>query len=136
MGRILAIDYGTKRTGLAVTDPLKIIAGPLAAVHTSELLPFLNDYLKKESVELIVVGEPVPDEGAESKVEKEIVGFLRKFAVAHPNIPIHREDERFTTHEALQTIRQAGAGKKLKKDKSLADTVSAVIILQQYMGHR
>jgi putative Holliday junction resolvase len=136
MGRILAIDYGTKRTGLAVTDPLKIIAGPLAAVHTSELLPFLNDYLTKESVELIVVGEPVPDEGAESKVEKEIVGFLRKFAVAHPNIPVQREDERFTTREALQTIRQAGAGKKLKKDKSLADTVSAVIILQQYMGHR
>ncbi len=136
MGRIIAVDYGTKRTGLAVTDPLKIIAGPLAAVHTSELLPFLNDYLKKESVELIVVGEPVPDEGAESKVEKEIVGFLRKFAVAHPNIPIRREDERFTTREALQTIRQAGAGKKLKKDKSLADTVSAVIILQQYMGHR
>lgn len=136
MGRILAIDYGTKRTGLAVSDPLKIIAGPLATVHTSELFTFLDNYLKNENVEIVVVGEPVPDHGTVSKVENEIKGFLRKFNEKYPHITVHREDERMSTHEALKSIRMAGAGKKLKKDKGLADTVSAVIILQQYMGHR
>ncbi len=136
MGRILAIDYGTKRTGIAVTDPLQIIAGPLTTVHTSELFTFLDDYLKREQVDLIVVGEPIPDPGAVSKVENEIKGFLRKFSEKYPDIKVHREDERLTTQEALQSIRMAGAGKKLKKDKGLTDTISAVIILQQYMGHR
>jgi len=135
-GRILAIDYGTKRTGIAVTDSLQIIATPLTTVHTTELLQFLADYFAKEKVVQVVVGEPIPDEGAVSKVEAHIKSFLKKFRERFPDMPVDREDERFTTQTAHQSLREAGAKKKTRQNKELVDAISAAIILQSYMGHR
>lgn len=135
-GRILAIDYGTKRTGIAVTDPLQIIANPLTTVPTTELLTFLEDYFRKENVVRVVVGEPIPDPGAISKVELEIQKFLKRFAQKFPQMPVDREDERFTSRMAHDTLLQGGAKRKTRQEKGLVDTISAVIILQSYLGHR
>lgn len=136
MGRILAIDYGTKRTGLAVTDTLQIIAGPLATIPTAELLDYLTAYFQKEKVDTVVIGEPIPDEGAVSKVEIEIQKFLKKFREKFPEMPVKREDERFSSKMAHQALFEGGAKKKMRRDKGLVDTISAVLILQSYMGHR
>lgn len=136
MGRILAIDYGTKRTGLAVSDNLQIIAGPLNTIPTAELLAFLDDYFKKEKVDCVVIGEPIPDEGAVSKVEIEIQKFLKKFREKFPDMPVEREDERFSSKMAHQALFEGGAKKKMRREKGLVDTISAVLILQSYMGHR
>lgn len=136
MGRILAIDYGTKRTGLAVSDNLQIIAGPLNTIPTVELLAFLDDYFKKEKVDCVVIGEPIPDEGAVSKVEIEIQKFLKKFREKFPDMPVEREDERFSSKMAHQALFEGGAKKKMRREKGLVDTISAVLILQSYMGHR
>lgn len=136
MGRILAIDYGTKRTGIAVTDPLQIIANPLTTVPTAELLQFLSNYFEKEKVVKVVVGEPIPDPGAVSKVESHIRGFLKRFKDKFPDMPVEREDERFTTSIAHQSLREGGAKKKTRQNKELVDAISAAVILQSYMGHR
>lgn len=135
-GRILAIDYGTKRCGIAVTDPLQIIANALTTVSTTELIPFLETYFKKEKVVLVVVGEPIPDEGAVSKVEGHIQGFLKKFKEKFPTMPVEREDERFTSHMAHDTLRMGGAKKKTRQNKELVDAISATLILQSFLGHR
>ena len=135
-GRILAIDYGTKRCGIAVTDTLQIIANPLTTVPTQELLTFLGNYFEKEKVVTVVVGEPIPDEGAISKVEIQIKIFLKKFKEKFPTMPVEREDERMTSRMAHQTLRDGGAKKKTRQNKELVDAISAAIILQSYMGHR
>lgn len=135
-GRILAIDYGTKRTGLAVTDPLQIIANPLTTVPTAELLHFLGTYFEKEKVVQVVVGEPIPDPGAVSKVEIEIQKFLKKFRERFPEMPVDREDERLTSRMAHEALLIGGAKRKTRQEKGLVDTISAVIILQSYLGHR
>lgn len=135
-GRILAIDYGTKRSGIAVTDPMQIIANPLTTVHTSELMHFLSNYFEKENVVKVVIGEPIPDPGAVSKVEAHIRSFLKKFKEKFPEMPVDREDERFTTHIAHQSLREGGAKKKTRQNKELVDAISAAVILQSYMGHR
>lgn len=135
-GRILAIDYGTKRCGIAVTDALQIIANPLTTVPTTELMNFLTDYFLKEKVVQVVVGEPIPDDGAVSVVENHIKGFLKRFKEKFPHMPVAREDERFTSHMAHATLREGGAKKKTRKNKELVDAISAAIILQSYMGHR
>lgn len=132
-GRILAIDYGTKRCGIAVTDVMQIIANPLTTVHPTELLNFLDNYFKTEKVVTVVVGEPIPDEGAISKVENHIRGFLKKFKEKFPAVPVEREDERLTSHMAHQALRDGGAKKKTRQNKELVDTISATIILQSYM---
>lgn len=135
-GRILAIDYGTKRTGLAVTDPLQIIANPLTTVPTDQLLQFLGSYFEKEKVVQIVIGEPIPDAGAISKVEIQIQKFIKRFRERYPHIPLDREDERFTTRMAHDTLIEGGAKRKTRQEKGLVDTIAAVIILQSYLGHR
>jgi putative holliday junction resolvase len=133
MGRLLAIDYGNKRTGLAVSDPLKIIANALTTIPTHELFTFLMKYVVEEQVERFVVGLPLQTNGKPSESSKFVEPFVRKLAQTFPNIPIERIDERFTSVIAQQTILASGIGKKARQDKSLADKLSATIILQSYM---
>ncbi|MCB0552032.1 MAG: Holliday junction resolvase RuvX [Phaeodactylibacter sp.] len=133
MPRILAIDYGTKRTGLAVTDPLQIIANGLDTVPTSELADFLKRYMEKEEVEAIVVGEPLYPDGNPAQIHHLVVGLVRQLRKLFPDIEVLTHDERFTSEQAKEIILQSGAGKKKRRDKSLVDKISAVLILQDYM---
>lgn len=133
MARIMAIDYGTKRTGIAVTDPLQIIANALATIHSKDAVKFIADYCQKETVETIVVGDPRDMNNSASDVAKHINGFVIQLKKAIPAMDIKRYDERFTSKIASQTILSSGIGKKNRQDKSLVDRVSAVIILQSYM---
>ncbi|MCB0579603.1 MAG: Holliday junction resolvase RuvX [Phaeodactylibacter sp.] len=133
MPRILAIDYGTKRTGLAVTDPLQIIASGLDTVATPELEEYLKQYLGQEEVETIVVGEPLYPDGNPAQIHPLVVGFVRKLKKLFPDIEVVTHDERYTSEEARQVILQSGARKKKRRDKSLVDKVSAVLILQDYL---
>lgn len=133
MGRIVALDYGRKRTGIAVTDEMQIIATGLTTVHTADLLDFLKDYLSKNQVDLFVIGEPRQMNNQPSESAVYIEPFVKKLKSIHPDIPIERIDERFTSLMAVQAIRAAGAKKKDRQDKALVDTVSATLILQSYM---
>ncbi|WP_372753298.1 Holliday junction resolvase RuvX [Mariniflexile sp.] len=133
MARILAIDYGMKRTGLAVTDELQIIASGLTTVNTNELLSFLKKYTTKESVELFIVGEPKQMDNTASESEALIVHFLKKLEAEFPNIPIKRVDERFTSKMAFQTMIDSGLKKNQRKNKALIDEISATLILQSYL---
>ncbi|KAA5824409.1 Holliday junction resolvase RuvX [Algibacter amylolyticus] len=133
MSRILAIDFGTKRTGIAVTDELQIIASGLTTVNTKELIVFLKDYVATESVELFLVGEPKQMDNSASESEVHIVKFLAKLEKAIPNIPIKRVDERFTSKMAFQTMIDSGLKKSQRKNKALIDEISATLILQSYL---
>jgi len=133
MGRILAIDYGTKRVGIAVTDPLKIIASALDTIHANDIIAYLLEYVKKEDVELIVVGLPKQMDGQASDSEVHIAQFLKKLNQSIPNIPVVRYDERYTSKMAFQTLIDAGYKKKQRQDKKLLDSVSATLILQGYL---
>ncbi|AXP81907.1 Putative Holliday junction resolvase [Mariniflexile rhizosphaerae] len=133
MARILAIDYGMKRTGLAVTDALQIIASGLTTVNTNELLSFLKDYISKEPVELFIVGEPKQMDNTASESETLIAPFLKKLEQQFPNIPIQRIDERFTSKMAFQTMIDSGLKKNQRKNKALVDEISATLILQSYL---
>lgn len=133
MARILAIDYGKIRTGLAVTDEMQIIASGLTTVNTKELITFLKDYLSKEQVELFLVGEPKQMDNTPSESEALIIPFLVKLENSFPNVPIKRVDERFTSKMATQTLIDSGLKKKQRKNKALLDEVSATIILQSYL---
>ncbi len=134
MGRILAIDYGTKRTGLAVTDEMQIIASGLTTVDTKELLVFLKDYITKEKVEKFVVGLPKQMDNTASESEVYIQKFLVQLAKVIPDIPVQRVDERFTSKMAFQTMIESGLKKKQRKNKALIDEISATLILQSYMS--
>lgn len=131
--RILSIDYGKKRTGIAVTDPLQIIANGLATVATSTLFQFLQTYIQKEEVERIVIGKPLQTNGKPSENLERIEQFVRHWQKAMPHIPIEYYDERFTSVLAHQTILQSGIRKKARQNKALVDEISATIILQSYM---
>lgn len=133
MARILALDFGTKRTGVAVTDELKLIASGLTTVDTKELMQFLKDYFRKEKVELVVVGEPKQKDGTASQSEVYIQSFLEEFAKQFPTMPVQREDERFTSKMAFQTMIDSGLKKKQRQNKALVDEISATIILQNYL---
>lgn len=133
MARILAIDYGLKRTGIAVTDELQIIASGLTTVNTKELLTFLKDYVAKEQVELFLVGEPKQMDNTVSESELLILPFLEKLEKQIPNIPIVRVDERFTSKMAFQTMIDSGLKKNQRKNKALVDEISATLILQSYL---
>lgn len=133
MARILSIDYGKKRTGLAVTDPLQIIAGGLVTVPTSELFDFLNGYVSKEPVERIVIGEPKQSDGSPSENMARVTQFVNRWKKARPDIPIEFYDERFTSVLAHRAMIDGGLGKKKRQDKALVDEVSATIILQSYL---
>ena len=134
MGRILAIDYGTRRTGLAVTDPLRIIAGALATVETKQLEKYLADYFSKNDVDIIVLGKPSQMNGAKSETMRYIEPLVGRLRHAYPDKEIVLHDERFTSVMAQRTIRESGIGKMARRDKSLVDKVSAAIILQDYMA--
>ena len=133
MKRILGIDYGTKRTGLAATDPLQIIVSPLETVPTGSIWEFLANYLAEEPVELVVLGEPLHADGTPAQIHHLVVGFARKFEKTYPDIPVVWQDERFTSERAKQVILDSGTKKKKRQDKSLVDKVSAAIILQDYL---
>ena len=133
MGRIMAIDYGRKRTGLAVTDQLQIIATGLTTVETQKLMPFIDDYLKKESVECFVVGEAKHLDNTPSESARYIEPFVAALQKKYPDIPVQRIDERFTSKIAFQTMIDGGLTRKQRQNKALIDTVSAVLILQNYM---
>lgn len=133
MGRIMALDYGSKRTGVAVTDELKLIASGLTTVNTSELMSFLETYFSKEKVELLLVGEPIQKDGTPSDIETEIQKFLKEFKSKFPSIIVERVDERYTSKIAFQTMIDSGLKKKQRRNKALIDEISATIILQQYL---
>ena len=133
MARILSIDYGKKRTGLAVTDPLQIIAGGLATVSTSELFDYLQAYIAREEVERIVIGEPRQPNGLPSENLQRVQQFVNRWRKAVPQIPIDVYDERFTSVLAHQAMIEGGLKKKARQDKALVDEISATIILQDYM---
>lgn len=129
----MAIDYGTKRTGIAVTDELQIIASGLTTVPTKELIPFLKTYISDESVELFIVGEPKQMNFEASESEVHIAKFMIKLQNLFPEIPIKRVDERFTSKMAFQTMIDSGLKKNQRKNKALVDEISATIILQSYL---
>jgi putative Holliday junction resolvase len=133
MARILSIDYGAKRTGVAVTDSLQIIANSLATVATHELMKFLTEYLAKEDVETVVVGLPKQSDNSPSENAARVNAFVRKFKERFPQMNVVMHDERFTTVLAHQAILSGGVKKSARRDKGLADRVSAVIILQSYL---
>lgn len=133
MGRIMAIDYGSKRVGLAVTDPLRIIASGLETVHSKDLIAFLENYFRKETVDIIVVGEPKTLDNKASDSARFIEPFVTHLRKKFPDIKIERFDERFTSALAHQTMLEGGLGKKARRDKDLVDRISATIILQDYL---
>ena len=134
MGRILAIDYGTKRTGLAVTDEMQIIASGLTTVETKDLLQFLKNYVATEKVEKFVVGLPKQMDNTASESEVYIQKFLEQLTKSIPHIPVGRVDERFTSKMAFQTMIDSGLKKKQRKNKALIDEISATLILQSYLS--
>ena len=136
MGRILSIDYGKKRTGIAVSDQLQIIANGLTTVETSGIFDFLNDYLQREAVSCIVVGLPKQMNNEPSENMKRIEPFVNRLRKLYPQIPVEYWDERFTSKMAQQTMRDAGLKMKERQNKELVDEISATIILQGYMERK
>ena len=133
MARVLAIDFGKIRTGIAVTDELKIIASGLTTVNTSDLLSFLKEYTSKEKVELFLMGLPKQMDNSDSESEALILPFLKKIEKLFPQIPMKRIDERFTSKMAFQTMIDSGVKKKQRRNKAIVDEISATIILQSYL---
>lgn len=134
MGRVLSIDYGYKRTGIAVTDEDRIIANGLTTVPTHTLMDFLEKYFSQEQVDEIVVGLPVQMNNTPSETEPQIKGFIRKFQKKFPEKPVHRIDERFTSMMAKQTMIDSGLKKTKRQNKGLVDEISATIILQTFLN--
>lgn len=136
MGRILAFDFGEKRTGIAITDELQIIASGLTTVQTKNIFSFLTEYLSKEIVVLFVVGEPKQMDNTESESEQFIKPFIQKLASTFPKIPVERVDERFTSKIAFQSMIESGLSKMKRRDKALIDEISATLILQSYLTQK
>jgi putative Holliday junction resolvase len=133
LGRIVAIDYGNKRVGIAVTDPMQIIATPLDTVHAKDILDFLKAYVAREEVETIVVGMPRTLENTPTDVTSAVVGFVRKLKQQLPGIPVFTHDERFTSKMAFRAMIDGGLKKKDRQNKATVDKVSATIILQSFL---
>lgn len=133
MARILSIDYGAKRTGMAVTDPLQIIANGLDTIPTEHIFEFLKEYMTQEEVEIIVVGEPKHADGNPTHLTPQINKFIEQFQKLYPDVKVVMQDERYTSVDAKRILLQSGAKKKKRRDKSLIDKISAVLILQQYL---
>lgn len=133
MGRILGIDYGRKRTGVAVTDPLQIVAGNLATVPTHTLMSFIKDYIAREQVERIVIGQPTQLNGEPSESMKYITPFVNKLRKELPDMPIVMYDERFTSTIAHRAMIEGGMKKSDRRDKSRVDAIAATIILNDYL---
>jgi len=136
LGRILAIDYGRKRVGLAVSDPMQMIANSLTTIHVKDIWDFLSDYLQMEAVDCIVVGYPKQMNNQASEAVRYINPFLKRLQKLYPEMNIQLVDERFTSKMAHQTMIDAGLKKKARQNKALVDTISANIILQSYLQQR
>ncbi|HIA12946.1 MAG TPA: Holliday junction resolvase RuvX [Flavobacteriales bacterium] len=133
MARVLAIDFGQKRVGIAVTDPDQIIASGLTTIRSFEIFDFLREYFNKEEVECVIIGEAVQMNNKPADSMKLINPFIKKFEKTFPDIPLHRIDERFTSLLAKDTILRSGVNRKTRQNKALIDKVSATIILQSYL---
>ena len=136
LGRALAIDYGRKRCGLAVTDPMRMIASPLVTVPSGELEAFLKDYIPRENVTDVVIGYPVTVNNLPSESVRYIDPFIARFRKLFPGTPLHLADERFTSQMAMRTMIDGGVKKSGRRDKAMADRISASIILQSWLGSR
>ena len=136
MGSLVGIDFGKKRTGLACTDPLKIIASGLKNLPTPEVIPFLKKYCETEQVDVFVVGKPLQKDGATSEVEMHILRFIKKLQNHFPEMTIERYDERYTSKMAVQSMIDGGLTKKKRADKGMIDQVSATLILQSYLDYK
>jgi putative Holliday junction resolvase len=133
MPRILAIDYGLKRCGIAVTDPLQMIASPLETVETGKVLDYLKNYIANEDVESLVIGMPLRDDGTEPEIASKIRAFIKVLQDHFPSMEVHEVDERFTSKMAMNALIQGGMKKKNRRKKGNIDKVSAALILQSYM---
>ena len=136
LGRVVALDYGRKRTGIAVTDPLQLIASGLTTIPTHELVDFLKRYLEEEDVVRFIVGEPKQMNNTPSEAEQYIAPFLNRLKKTFPNVPVERQDERFTSKMAFQSMIEGGLKKKQRRNKALIDEISATIILQAYLNRK
>jgi len=136
MGKALSIDYGTKRTGIAISDAMQVIASGLTTVSTHTLYEFIAHIVIKEDIECFVVGEPRNLDGSATEITGHINGFIKRLKQQYPLIPIHRIDERFTSKIAKQSILASGIKKKARQNKALVDEVSATIILQSFLDYR
>lgn len=136
MARLMAFDFGTKRIGIAVTDPLQIIATALTTIHPKDVISYLKEYMLTEQIETFIVGEPKQLDNTPSESAKHVEAFINLLKKQFPLIPIERMDERFTSKMASQTIAQSGLKKSEREKKGLIDSVSSVIILQSYMEKR
>jgi len=136
VARILAIDFGKKRVGLAVTDPLQLIASKLTTVPSHQIFDFLKDYFQKEQVEKVIIGYPLQMNNEASEAVLYINPFLKRFQKLYPDMPIEQVDERFTSRMAFQTMIDAGLKKKDRQNKATIDAVSATIILQSYLEQK
>lgn len=136
MSRILSIDYGLKRTGLAVTDPLQIIATGLMTIDSQKLIPFLKDYFQKEAVELILIGEPKNWDDSDTHATPLVNAIIKRLKKEFPSIPIQTVDERYTSKMAKQSMLEMGLKKKDRRNKALVDEIAATIMLQEYLQAR
>jgi putative holliday junction resolvase len=135
MGRILALDIGQKRIGLAVTDPGRIIASPLETLPVKDIWEYLTRYIPQNDVDALVIGYPLQMDGSPSEAARFVKPFINRFKKLFPEVPVNTCDERFTSVMALAAIRESGVSRKKRQDKSLSDKVSAAIMLQSYMQH-
>ena len=135
MARILGIDYGTKKCGMSATDPMQIIVSAIGTLPTSELLEFLKKYIQEEDVEKVVFGKPTHRDGASTYLQEHIDVFVINLSKEFPDVSIDYQDERMTSIEAKSIILQSGIKKSKRRDKTLVDKISAVLILQKYLGH-
>lgn len=133
MARIISIDYGAKRTGLAVTDPLQIIATGLTTVESKQLIPFLRDYFAREEVELIIIGEPKNWDDTDTHATPLVEKFIKQLQKIFPNIPVKKVDERYTSKLAKDAMLEMGLKKMQRRNKKLVDEIAATIMLQEYM---
>jgi len=136
MSRVLAIDYGAKRTGIAITDEMKIIASGLTTIPTVNLFDFLKQYFNTEKVERVLIGEPKQMNGQPSESNEIIQKFIQKFEQTFPSIPLEKVDERFTSKMAFQTMIDSGLNKKQRQNKALIDEIAATILLQDYLSRK
>jgi putative Holliday junction resolvase len=133
LSRILALDYGGKRTGIASTDPLQIIASPLITVQTEDLMDYLTKYVAQEDVSELVVGQPTRHDGSFSGIEKYILEFIKKFKKKFPAIVVHRINEMYSSKDAMQALIASGVKKKDRRDKKLLDSTAATLLLQEFL---
>ena len=133
MARILSIDYGSKRTGIAVTDPMQIIATGLTGIHTKDLENFLKEYIGREEVERVIIGLPTNWDDSDTHATPLVQAFINRFVKVFPNVPIEKVDERFTSKMAVQSMIESGMKKKKRQDKKMVDEIAATIMLQEYL---